>query len=675
MSTKQADTETSISSYSSSAPSASSEDTATTKIRTAEEILFSAEVVTPYELAQLCQQAYAKLPKAKVSQWTFLSSSAPNANGYYGVAYLCLEKNYVVIAHRGTDPSLFSNLLSDASLAISKLPAAQEHARNFSEQVRSCVSEGTLVIETGHSLGGFHAEMNVAFLASGYAMSFESPGTAEMCEALQLRVNPDRLISLFSIPNVINTAKAHIGAMYEIGTYRLDRNGLLRLDYGSYLQPLTEALIKSVTPVDSAVKSSMAMMKTTSLNVAKRQAQHHSLDSLMKSIHPVIGYPWLMRKMFSWPSLDAFLNAQSLSSGMISMASFQSRSLSEGGIEIVGYSADQFISAPNLGAQVDAVARSYRISALTRFDAFYQDAVLRQQFIRTMRLTEAEVAMVPVPKERPLPSSSFFTAPSAASRRITPTVSVSMPKVEDHTVPPTKERVILANSMLSERFLIEEKKWLISLVKSSGEHAFLLLEGIKDGELLQLRTDFFLDMDGRADVVSKLPIGFSSALNLLWGSSEHLVGRGFVRSKALAPKEYERLLEGCEHQSWSISAEQAENFLVRMVQEIKKPYIYAISGDHPASSVSAGSGSQAHNCISWCQTLLLEELNIRVGSRWSLIKRPSSIVRQTIRENVEIASGPLSGDTSSSFFQRASFTSTGGTDSPKRPSTSSAYFK
>lgn len=202
----------------------------------------------------------------------------------------------------------------------------------------------------------------------------------------------------------------------------------------------------------------------------------------------------------------------------------------------------------------------------------------------------------------------------------------------------SEELVSSVNSLVDDRHPISEDVWVVSLIKSAGnrEHAFLLLEGIRNGVPMHLRTDYFLDINARQRTVQSLPSLVGSVVDTLWKGSEHYVGKGFVRTKSLTQDEYEVLLGTCLHQSWDITAEQAEHFLATVVNAIREGrYLYFISGYHPASSISSVSSVEAHNCVSWCQGTLKEALDIQVGNVWTPIKRPSTIVRQAIEQSAK----------------------------------------
>ena len=139
-------------------------------------------MATILELAELSHAVYgdASVPTGWVVMPGHFGTSQPNANGYYGVAYINTTTHEVVIANRGT---VITNGPNDANdlylLGVGLLPQwvlatglpgpspDQTDAINFAEKVNSYVNShypSYQLIETGHSLGGSEAQAAVAAL-------------------------------------------------------------------------------------------------------------------------------------------------------------------------------------------------------------------------------------------------------------------------------------------------------------------------------------------------------------------------------------------------------------------------------------------------------------------------------------------------------------------------------
>lgn len=113
--------------------------------------------------------------------WTLIQTSPQNGDGYVGLAWKN-SAGEIVIANRGTVPTNFHNLLSDATLAAHKIPSAAVDAAAFALQVAKANRNSTIT-ETGHSLGGYEAQFALvnllklnAFNIAGSAVTFQAPG-------------------------------------------------------------------------------------------------------------------------------------------------------------------------------------------------------------------------------------------------------------------------------------------------------------------------------------------------------------------------------------------------------------------------------------------------------------------------------------------------------------------
>jgi hypothetical protein len=148
-------------------------------------------MATLLEYAELADAAYGT-PSAiawlKANNWVQLPGSigptTDSADNYQGVAYQNSATKEIVIANRGTVPTSFNNLWSDAQLAVHQPPSAVRDAITFANIVaRSQYAQsGAQITEVGHSLGGYEAQAAVAALVDGgvdttaSAVTFQAPG-------------------------------------------------------------------------------------------------------------------------------------------------------------------------------------------------------------------------------------------------------------------------------------------------------------------------------------------------------------------------------------------------------------------------------------------------------------------------------------------------------------------
>jgi hypothetical protein len=592
-------------------------------------MLFNKTSLSPYNCALLCQQAYERLPIAQLNSWHLVGASSMNNYGYHGVAYIHEADQLVLIAHRGTDTTILSNLISDSSLALNRIPPAQQAAEKFSCRIRTALPEGYGVVESGHSLGAYHAEINAGNLG-GYCITFESPGTANQ---LPPDIEPRNFISFLSTPNFIDVAKPHVGTLYRIYVPHIDPAGHRVDGMSTQLKGLIENVLD---PITGRTLQSGAAVLDGFLGLSA-DIQCHQLMGLIKAMSPQIGYPWLMRRMQSWPRLSDFIRARITPD--ISASSAYSQETIRPHLQVVQqnrrleatlqhmphYQAAEWVVPASLKALQHGSAHErylhsqYCLNAIAQFETFDNNIEQRQALVEVLGVT---------PSLLPEPSLAVASAQASSS---TAEQEGSDARQAPQAVTTAQTEEILGNN-------VSEERWVISLLKGTGNanHAFLLLDGMKDGKrFIQQRLDFFLDLARSAEVRDQLPTGSTEdSAHASWVATQQLAGRGFVRLTELRPEDFEYLLLNCEHQSYSITPQQGRLLMRRFEQEQKRLYRYFYTGgDNPSSTSTAMSiTTEAHNCISWCQKVLREELSITVGNRWSFIKNPRLIVEQAIAQ-------------------------------------------
>ena len=191
-----------------------------------------------YDYALLSQHVYEgetlKPGRSTVpadSTWRVLEVY-PGDGGYFGVLYVNDVKRQLVLAHRGTNSirALIEDLVGVYKGqwdSLQKL-AAYEVTRKSIEFRNAHYSDYHLSF-TGHSLGGYLAELGVFFChrsldyPEANAVSFESPGIGTIAERLQSQHNPIQLqkldiVGYVTYPDLINTCDRHIGTLYQIST-------------------------------------------------------------------------------------------------------------------------------------------------------------------------------------------------------------------------------------------------------------------------------------------------------------------------------------------------------------------------------------------------------------------------------------------------------------------------
>lgn len=159
-------------------------------------------------------------------------------DGYVGVAYVNNKHKQIVVAHRGTESHVLKNLLefikdwrtNAESVSLHQIGRQQQAASKFSAQIMQIYSDSYHISFTGHSLGGWLAQIVVYELMrernkkyNVHAVVFDSPGVKEMLEKLQPNDVASRInIHMLDIthyrswPNLLNATNQHIGTAYQL---------------------------------------------------------------------------------------------------------------------------------------------------------------------------------------------------------------------------------------------------------------------------------------------------------------------------------------------------------------------------------------------------------------------------------------------------------------------------
>lgn len=159
-------------------------------------------------------------------------------SGYVGAIFIHVRRKQIVIAHAGTLPSRIKTLLADAQGVVGKDSDPLLIDAIMRSQGRGQVTLKTLVEQsgyqlsfTGHSLGGFSAEISVYACHRGFgfhcpearAVVFDSPGSLEVIQVWESNIPEQKknllhlnVISFLSSPNLVNTLNSHPGTIYRL---------------------------------------------------------------------------------------------------------------------------------------------------------------------------------------------------------------------------------------------------------------------------------------------------------------------------------------------------------------------------------------------------------------------------------------------------------------------------
>ena len=162
-------------------------------------------------------------PKWKIIE----TKQGPSA--YFGVLYCNLEDNHYVLVHRGTN-NLAAWIEDFKGIYLGQISPQKQAAYDFvGKAVALAKTQSARLSFTGHSLGGFLAELSVFYCHRSFnfltvnAVTFESPGSEEILTTMQSQITGEKLdltqldiIGYLSFPNLINTCNHHIGTLYQL---------------------------------------------------------------------------------------------------------------------------------------------------------------------------------------------------------------------------------------------------------------------------------------------------------------------------------------------------------------------------------------------------------------------------------------------------------------------------
>ncbi|KAI2800886.1 hypothetical protein BLOT_012461 [Blomia tropicalis] len=219
----------------------------------------------PYNMCMFASIVYndyqdegkAKYIKNLPKGWKLLTTAKNTStlNGYFGATFWNLEREQVVIAHRGTEITNIGAVWTDIqSIYGNKVSPQMSSAVTFTHHVQHIFAEvdkerGThfKIFITGHSLGAWLAQVctfslkyltimddNTYFVKSkreghhAHTVVFDSPGCKPMLQQLQrefdvrydnvekLPIDCLDITSYLSAPNRINTCNSHVGKIYRV---------------------------------------------------------------------------------------------------------------------------------------------------------------------------------------------------------------------------------------------------------------------------------------------------------------------------------------------------------------------------------------------------------------------------------------------------------------------------
>ena len=263
----------------------------------------------PYYFAKMSQLAYIpdnQVHQERIGSWKYELDSGPTKIGYRGIAYkyeYSVKKNgkkgEIIIAHRGTEKSLLQNLRSDACLAVGGIPDSYKEAKSFSNRIREAFGKEYDYYETGHSLGGYYAQLN-AVEFEGKAVVFDAPGVIDALGSKFKSSIHDNITNYVSAPHFINTVGGKTGRTIRIYVSHVDEQILTQESAKNFI----DYIILFIGEKFNKIVSNLLFDE---LNYVARL---HSIEKIVSTFNPHIGFPYLQSEMPQWPTLLDYINSK-----------------------------------------------------------------------------------------------------------------------------------------------------------------------------------------------------------------------------------------------------------------------------------------------------------------------------------------------------------------------------
>lgn len=303
-------------------------------------------IVTSYEYATLAESAYMLSAKAvPPKDWQLWLTSGDfmdkdgslSKDGFFGAVYVNHRKQQVVLALQGSKST--NDIISCIHLVFNTVDRQWVCAKLFGEKVHEKIAKDPVLSKyrvsfTGHSLGAAQAEY-LSIIHNEPAVTFESPGIYQLLPILipsvfstssgvtgyhnSLANLPDpsnfAVTSYMPRPNIINTAKRHIGQLIRI--YPPLPPKQIKAEGSNVIQGKLDA-IKKITDIlwvptlDRVVSSPLGkellkVLGETELMVLET-AHWHSMSRICQVFRHEYetGIPVKQRTIVRWPQTENF---------------------------------------------------------------------------------------------------------------------------------------------------------------------------------------------------------------------------------------------------------------------------------------------------------------------------------------------------------------------------------
>jgi len=233
--------------------------------------------------------------------------------GYYSALYVNEKTHQAVLAFQGTKMvATISNILNNRDLKEdlegvlgNKITTQQSLASIATQDAVNYATRNALNLSlTGHSLGGYLAELGVFFFYRDFkhdfkhakvkAVVFDSPGIGRKIKVFKPNViNPSTtvetnslpILTYLSVPNIVNSCNIHLGEVYQVHP---------NLKWEGWMKKLE----------DWAKKMSKLEEKVASINKCLLALTGHSLDLILMEFDQSTGKPSDYTRIADWPRIN-----------------------------------------------------------------------------------------------------------------------------------------------------------------------------------------------------------------------------------------------------------------------------------------------------------------------------------------------------------------------------------
>lgn len=262
------------------------------------------------DLAVLSQQLGHKLPASTYTCWKVAQVKDDSKNtGYYSALYINETTHQAVLAFQGTKMEGLQDLLrkkSDLQEDIDSILGnviTEQNALAYvatKNAVDYAKERGFNLSITGHSLGGYLAELGVAFCYRDFGyrqvkgIVFDSPGTHNKLDkfsanvinkATKFSIAKLPIVTYLSVPNLINACNRHPGEVYRVYP---------QLEWSAELAKWAKRA-GNLPVIGSSVKSADKVFLALT---------GHSLATILRLFDPTTGKPQTCVRVTDWPKID-----------------------------------------------------------------------------------------------------------------------------------------------------------------------------------------------------------------------------------------------------------------------------------------------------------------------------------------------------------------------------------